>query len=96
MKFHEPFLRLNYKLLREFSKDIRWIIINNDDVELEDAYSDIESEEDAVGSGVTVEAKELRVKGNVAENSLIKASLVEIEGQTHKNSKIYAKSRLFL
>jgi len=35
MKFHEPFLRANYKLLREFSKDIRWIIINNDDYELE-------------------------------------------------------------
>lgn len=35
MKFHEPFLRANYKLLREFSKDIRWIVINNDDVELD-------------------------------------------------------------
>ena len=35
MKFHEPFLRANYKLLREFSKDIRWIVINNDDGELD-------------------------------------------------------------
>jgi len=35
MKFHEPFLRANYKLLRKFSKDIRWIVINNDDGELD-------------------------------------------------------------
>lgn len=35
MKFHEPFLRANHKALREFSKDIRWIIVNNDESELE-------------------------------------------------------------
>ena len=35
MKFHEPFLHANYKALREFSKNIRWIIINNDDSELD-------------------------------------------------------------
>jgi len=35
MKFHEPFLRANHKALREFSKDVRWIVINNDDSELD-------------------------------------------------------------
>jgi hypothetical protein len=35
MKFHEPFLVANYIGLRNFSKSIRWIIVNNDDSALD-------------------------------------------------------------
>ena len=35
MKFHEPFLVTNYFNLRKFSKEVLWIIINNDDAKLD-------------------------------------------------------------
>jgi hypothetical protein len=35
MKFHEPFLVSNYFNLRKFSKEVLWIIINNDDAKLD-------------------------------------------------------------
>jgi hypothetical protein len=35
MKFHEPFLVANYLGLRNFSKSIRWIIVNNDESSLD-------------------------------------------------------------
>jgi len=35
MKFHEPFLVANYIGLRNFSRSIRWIIVNNDDSALD-------------------------------------------------------------
>jgi len=34
MKFHEPFIETNYLQIREFSKEIKWIIVNNDSLEL--------------------------------------------------------------
>ena len=46
---------------------------------------------DAIGSGVTLEAQEIKTRGNVGSNTKLKADLVEIEGQTHQNSQIKAK-----
>ena len=46
---------------------------------------------DAVGAGMSVEANEINVEGNVAQNALIKANKVVIGGQTHSKSHIEAK-----
>jgi hypothetical protein len=35
MKFHDPFLKTNYEQLRKKSKNVKWIIVNNDSSELE-------------------------------------------------------------
>ena len=45
---------------------------------------------DAIGTGVEVEATEVKVEGNVGAAALIKAEEVRIGGQTHQSSKIYA------
>lgn len=46
---------------------------------------------DAIGSGVTLETKEIKTKGNVGSNTKLKADLIEIEGQTHQSSYIKGK-----
>ncbi len=46
---------------------------------------------DAIGSGVVLDTKEVKVKGNVANNAKITADLVEIDGQTHQSSSIKGK-----
>lgn len=46
---------------------------------------------DAIGSGVTLETKEIKTKGNVGSNTKLKADLIEIEGQTHQSSDIKGK-----
>ncbi len=46
---------------------------------------------DAIASGVVLNTKEVKVKGNVASNAKITASLVEIDGQTHQSSQINGK-----
>ena len=46
---------------------------------------------DAVGAGMSVEANEINVEGNVAQNAVIKANKVVIGGQTHSKSHIEAK-----
>ncbi|MCR4942377.1 MAG: FapA family protein [Campylobacter sp.] len=46
---------------------------------------------DAIGTGMTVEAKEVDVKGNVAANAKIIAEEVTIGGQTHGKSFIKAQ-----
>ncbi|NWF66623.1 MAG: DUF342 domain-containing protein [Campylobacterales bacterium] len=66
-------------------------ILSDEDVDLKINVEQSSYLLDAVGSSVTVEAKEVKVKGNVAENSVISAKIVEIDGQTHQHSKIYAK-----
>ncbi len=45
---------------------------------------------EAVGTGVEVEATEVKVEGNVGASAVIRAEKVEIGGQTHQNSEIYA------
>ena len=46
---------------------------------------------DAIGAGVVLDTKEVKVKGNVANNAKITADLVEIDGQTHQSSTINSK-----
>ncbi|RUM45912.1 MAG: hypothetical protein DSY46_01510 [Hydrogenimonas sp.] len=46
---------------------------------------------DAIGVGVEVEATEVNVAGNVGASSIVKAEDVEIGGQTHQTSSIYAE-----
>ena len=43
---------------------------------------------DAIASGVVLNTKEVKAKGNVGSNAKIKAEIVEIEGQTHQSSVI--------
>lgn len=45
---------------------------------------------DAIESGMIIEAGEIIIRGNVASGVTLKAKNVEIEGQTHQNSKIVA------
>ncbi|KIM10784.1 MAG: hypothetical protein KU37_08625 [Sulfuricurvum sp. PC08-66] len=45
---------------------------------------------DAIGMGVEVEAKEVIVEGNVGPNSTVRAQNIEIGGQTHQTSSLYA------
>ena len=47
---------------------------------------------EAIGESMTVETTELIVKGNVGNGAKIKAKILEIDGQTHKGSKIVALS----
>ena len=44
--------------------------------------------DDAIGSGVSIDVKELKVDGSVASNVNITADEVNIQAQTHKNSKL--------
>jgi len=46
---------------------------------------------DAIGAGVVLDTKEVKTKGNVANNAKITADLVEIDGQTHQSSIIKGK-----
>ncbi len=47
---------------------------------------------DAIGTGVEVEATEVKVEGNVGASAIVKAEEVVIGGQTHQTSKIFAKT----
>jgi len=58
------------------------------DVKLEVKESGALSE--AIADGMVVETTELIVKGNVGNGAKIKAKKLEIDGQTHKKSKILA------
>ncbi|BBG65795.1 hypothetical protein NNO_1092 [Hydrogenimonas sp.] len=46
---------------------------------------------DAIGTGVEVEATEVKVEGNVGASAVVTAEEVVIGGQTHQSSKIFAK-----
>jgi hypothetical protein len=46
---------------------------------------------DAIGAGVVLDTKEVKTKGNVANNARITADIVEINGQTHQSSSIKGK-----
>ncbi|MFL1707083.1 flagellar assembly protein A [Campylobacter sp. MOP7] len=46
---------------------------------------------DAIGAGMKVEANEINVQGNVAQNATVKANKITIGGQTHAKSYIEAK-----
>ncbi len=43
---------------------------------------------DAIASGVVLNTKEVKAKGNVGSNAKIKAEIVQIDGQTHQSSVI--------
>jgi len=58
------------------------------DIKLE--VSENDAMKDAIRDGMIVETTDLLVKGNVGNNSKIKAKKLVIEGQTHGNSKIIA------
>ncbi|NWF66045.1 MAG: DUF342 domain-containing protein [Campylobacterales bacterium] len=58
------------------------------DVHISVKNSDAMSE--AIESGVKVEAVEVNIDGNIADNVEIKAKSVRIGGQTHQSSKIFA------
>lgn len=48
------------------------------------------SSDDAVGSGVNIDVKELNVEGTIGSNVKIKANDLKIGEQTHRNSKLEA------
>jgi len=62
---------------------------NNTDVKMFIKEGDVLKE--AIADNMTVEAKELTVKGNVGNKAKIRSINLKIEGQTHKNSVIEAK-----
>lgn len=47
--------------------------------------------EDAIGSGVNIDVKELNVDGSIASNVKISTDNLQIDAQTHKNSKMQVK-----
>ncbi len=47
---------------------------------------------DAIGTGVEVEATEVKVEGNVGSSAIVKAEEVIVGGMTHQSSQIYAKT----
>ena len=51
-----------------------------------------ESYEDNIGPNIEVEAKEIKVDGSVANGSIVRAEDVDIKGQTHKTSQIFAEN----
>lgn len=48
------------------------------------------SSDDAVGSGVTIDVKELNVAGTVGSNTKVKATDLKVGEQTHRNSQLEA------
>ena len=60
------------------NKDISVNIQNND------------SSDDAVGSGVSIDVKELNVKGTIGSNAKVKANDLNVGEQTHRNSQLEA------
>lgn len=46
---------------------------------------------DAIGANLSIEVSTLNVKGNIAQNSVVRAKEANIGGQTHSKSKVYAK-----
>ena len=60
------------------NKDIS-VNINNED-----------SSNDAVGSGVNIDVKELNIKGTVGSNANVKATDLSVGEQTHRNAKLEA------
>ncbi len=65
--------------IRTGDKDIKVHVENNDETM------------DAIGTGVVLNTKEAKIKGNVANNAKITADIVEIDGQTHQSSFIEGK-----
>jgi len=65
--------------IRAGDKDIKVHVENNDETM------------DAIGAGVVLDTKEVKTKGNVANNAKITADIVEIDGQTHQSSTIKGK-----
>jgi len=48
-----------------------------------------DSLKEAIADGMVVESTEVNVKGNVGNKAIVKSKILNIEGQTHQNSKIY-------
>ena len=48
--------------------------------------------EDAIGSGVKIDVKELNVNGAIASNVNISTHELNVDAQTHKNSKMHVKN----
>lgn len=48
------------------------------------------SSDDAVGSGVRIDVKELNVKGTIGSNTKVKANQLSVGEQTHRNSQLEA------
>ncbi|NPA11035.1 MAG: DUF342 domain-containing protein [Epsilonproteobacteria bacterium] len=59
------------------------------DVKLE--VSESSALKEAIGDNMSVETKELIVRGNVGNKAHIKAQNLEVDGQTHKNSVLISK-----
>ncbi|MFT5661334.1 MAG: hypothetical protein ACI9TV_001980 [Sulfurimonas sp.] len=60
---------------------------DNTDISVRIAHAKSESE-DAIGSGVAMDVKELNVDGSIAANVNIAAQNINIDAQTHKKSKM--------
>ncbi|VEJ53451.1 ATPase [Campylobacter insulaenigrae] len=50
-----------------------------------------DSLEEAVGSRITIEAQELEVIGNVAQDAVLRAKKISLKGNMHQKSKIYGQ-----
>ena len=48
-----------------------------------------DSMSDAIGAGVHIETTEVKAEGNVGNGAVVKASVIQIGGQTHQSSKLY-------
>ncbi|STP12316.1 multidrug resistance protein [Helicobacter mustelae] len=51
---------------------------------------------DAIESGMILEAKEIFVKGNIAQDVILRAKKLQIEGQTHQSTQIIAQDAKIL
>ena len=60
----------------------------NTDIAIKVSESD--AMKDAIGMGVEVEASEVDVEGNTGSNSVVRAKMIRIGGQTHQSSELYA------
>jgi len=48
-----------------------------------------DSMSDAIGAGVHIETSEIRAGGNVGNGAVVKATVIEIGGQTHQSAKLH-------
>jgi len=65
-------------------------IDTGDDKDISVKIANADSSDDAVGSGISIDVKQLNVEGTIGSNANVKANDLSVGEQTHRNSKLEA------
>ena len=79
MKFHDPFLLCNYQELRKYDHGIKWIIVNNDSIELDISKFQDTDPNLSVLTGPKLENRFGRIAVGVQHSSALKLAASNVE-----------------